>query len=148
MGTFSSTWHPLWVEFDGSPPESFTRGKGGPSVSPKVYPFHVVQELKGLHLTQRKTCLPQETPLGPGFVTGLVCTQGREGTLGSPSAPVLSSCSWHIGKSKGISLSFTSSCAFLLHHLKNRLARWVENDSSLVLGQVWCWMYFVTSVTW
>lgn len=56
--------------------------KGGRSVSPKVCVFHVVQELRDVHLTHRRTCLPQKTPPGPGSVTDLVCTQGRERTVG------------------------------------------------------------------
>lgn len=54
------------------------------SVSPKVCPFPVVEKLKDLHLTHRRTYLPQETLPGPGSVSDFVCTQRGEETLGHP----------------------------------------------------------------
>lgn len=143
MGTFSGTWHPLWVEFDGSSRDSFTRGKETPFSQPQSLSFPCCTGTEGSAFHSQNNMLSPGDTTRPWVCHWPCMYTGRGRDMGSAPAPVLSSCSWHAGKSKSISLSLISSSVFLFHHPRNRLTRWMENDLSLVLGQVWCWRWIL-----
>lgn len=110
MGTFSSTWHPLWVEFVGSS-DSFTKCKGRPFSQPQSLSFPCCTEIEGSAFEIQNMSSPGDSTRPWVCHWPCMCT-GRGGDTGSPLLLCFPYAPDMLEKAKDLSLSLSPLALF------------------------------------